>query len=76
MYTNMKSRCNNPKCKSYPDYGVPIALVSLVDTERQWFKSAAGLDVTNAPRRVLLWARDFGRPDIDDLRRRAGRALL
>lgn len=21
MYTNMKSRCNNPKCKSYPDYG-------------------------------------------------------
>lgn len=21
IYTNMKSRCNNPNCKSYPDYG-------------------------------------------------------
>ncbi len=31
---------------------VPIVLVSLVDAERQWFKSRQGLDVTETPRQV------------------------
>lgn len=33
-------------------FGVPIALVSLVDENRQWFKSCFGLDVTETDRRI------------------------
>jgi diguanylate cyclase (GGDEF)-like protein len=33
-------------------FGVPIALVSLVDVDRQWFKSRVGLDVSETPRDI------------------------
>jgi len=36
--------------------GVPIALITLVDVDRQWFKSHVGLDVMETPRDVAICA--------------------
>ncbi|MCW5731349.1 MAG: PAS domain S-box protein [Alphaproteobacteria bacterium] len=37
-------------------FGMPVALVSLVDEDRQWFKSRFGLDRTETPRAVSFCA--------------------
>jgi PAS domain S-box-containing protein len=44
--------------------GTPIALVTLVDDRRQWFKSAVGLDLRETPRHIAFCARTIGSPEL------------
>ena len=48
--TPREDRFDRYTCVAAQIFDVPIALISLVDRDRQWFKSAKGLDVEETPR--------------------------
>ena len=45
-------------------FSLPICVVTLVDAERQWFKSRQGLEVTETPREISFCGHAINQDDI------------
>ncbi len=52
--TEFDSRFDNLVAIAAAHFAAPIALVSLVDADRQWFKARLGLDIRQTPRSIAF----------------------
>ncbi len=52
LYTEAEERFDRITRSTVAYFKAPVALVSLVDTDRQWFKSCVGVNVSETPRSV------------------------
>ena len=52
----------------HTNFNVPIAVISLVDRNRQWFKSTAGIDVEETPRDVSFCGHAILGDDVFEVR--------
>ncbi len=52
VYSPSETRFDNITQMACKTFDVPTALISLVAKDRQWFKSAQGLDAAETPRRI------------------------
>jgi phosphoribosyl 1,2-cyclic phosphodiesterase len=48
--TDAEDRFDHFTAEACESFGVPIALITLVDRDRQWFKSRRGVDLAESPR--------------------------
>lgn len=65
--TGPESRFDLITAYAASQFNVPIALVSLVDTNRQWFKSCVGLQATETPRDVSFCGHAILQPEIFEI---------
>jgi phosphoribosyl 1,2-cyclic phosphodiesterase len=62
--TDAEDRFDRFTDQACEQFGVPIALITLVDRDRQWFKSRRGIDQAQSPRDQSFCAHTILGPDV------------